>query len=81
MTNVQIDFDLTRKATLEDAEAIAKCYSVYGFQMVKLSPEMDRIKVQYDATRFQTADVEDWLVRLGVPIRRVPASAAAPTLA
>ena len=70
MTNILLQFDLMRKATDEDAEAIAKVHSVYGFQMVKLAPTLDRITVQYDATRLTEKDVEGWLIRLGLPIKR-----------
>ncbi len=72
MSNILLQYDLWRKATDEDAEAIAKAHSVYGFQMVKLAPALDRITVQYDASRLTEKDVEGWLVRLGVPIKRAP---------
>ena len=72
MTNILVQYDLMRKATDEDAEAIAKAHTVYGFHMVKLAPALDRITVQYDATRLTEKDVEGWLIRLGVPIKRAP---------
>jgi len=72
MTNILVQYDLMRKATDEDAEAIDKAHTVYGFQMVKLAPAGDRITVQYDATRLSEKDVESWLIRLGVPIKRAP---------
>ena len=77
MTLLLVDYELTRPATDADAEAIAKAHSVYGFSRVQLRPSLDRITVQYDATRLTQMDVEDWLVRLGVPLRRVPADQAA----
>ena len=72
MTNIQLQYDLMRKATDGDAEAIAKAHSVYGFHLVKLAPSLDRISVQYDASRLSEQDVEGWLIRLGVPIQRAP---------
>jgi hypothetical protein len=72
MTTIQLQYDLMRKATDEDAEAIAKAHSLYGFQLVRLAPTLDRIDVQYDASRLSEKDVEGWLIRLGVPIKRAP---------
>ena len=72
MTNIQLQYDLMRKATDGDAEAIDKAHSVYGFQLVKLAPSLDRITVQYDASRLSEKDVEGCLIRLGVPIQRAP---------
>ncbi len=71
MTNLQIEYDLMRKATDEDTAAIANAHSVYGFQLVRLAPSRDRIAVQYDASRLSEKDVEAWLIRLGVPIQRL----------
>ena len=70
MTNILLQYDLMRKATDADAEAIEKAHTVYGFQMVKLAPTLDRITVQYDASRLSEKDVEGWLIGLGVPIKR-----------
>ena len=72
MTLLQIEYELTRKATDADAQAIAEAHSVYGFQLVRLAPTLDRISVQYDASRLTEKDVEAWLIRLGVPIQRAP---------
>jgi hypothetical protein len=79
MTLILADYDLTRPATDTDAEAIGKAHSVYGFVHIKLHPSLDRITVQYDATRMTVKDVEASLIRLGVPVKRVLATAAAPT--
>jgi hypothetical protein len=72
MTNIQLEYDLMRKATDADAAAINTAHSVYGFQLVRLAPSLDRITVQYDASRLSEQDVEGWLIRLGVPIKRAP---------
>jgi len=70
MTKILLQYELMRKATDEDAEAISKAHSVYGILLVRLSSTLDRITVEYDASRLSEKDVESWLVRLGVPIRR-----------
>ena len=70
MTKILLPYELVRKATNEDAEAISNAHSVYGILLVRLSSTLDRITVEYDASRLSEKDVESWLVRLGVPIRR-----------
>jgi len=70
MTKILLQYELMRKAADEDAEAISKAHSVYGFLHVRLASTLDRITVEYDASRLSDKDVESWLVRLGVPIRR-----------
>ena len=72
MTKIQLQYDLERKATNQDAEAIAIAHSVYGIWYVRLAPSLDRIAVEYDASRLSEKDVEAWLIRLGVPIKRAP---------
>ena len=74
MTKIQLQYELMRRATDEDASAIEQAHSVYGFQFVRLAPSLDRITVEYDASRLSEKDVESWLIRLGVPIQRAPIS-------
>ena len=69
MTKVTLEFDLVRPLTDEDTEAIARAHSVYGIARVKMSPSMDHIAVDFDASRLTERDVESWLLRVGVPVR------------
>jgi hypothetical protein len=70
MTKVQLSYDLVRPVTDVDAEAVARAHSVYGIARVQLAPTLDRILVDYDASRLSEKDVEAALIRTGVPIRR-----------
>jgi hypothetical protein len=68
MTKVILEFDLTRR--LEDAallERIAAAHGIYGIFRVKLAPSMDRITVEYDASRLTPNQVESALRRSGIP--------------
>lgn len=70
MTKVTHEYELERVLTDEDAEAVARAHAVYGIAKIKIAPALDRIVVDYDATRLTLQDLENWLVRVGVPVRR-----------
>jgi hypothetical protein len=68
MTKVTLHFDLSRKLTDEDCEKIAALHEVYGMARVQLAPALDKITVDYDASRLMRRDVEAILARHGVPL-------------
>ncbi len=70
MTKVQLEYDLVRPLTDHDAAAVADVHSWYGIQRVQLAPSLDRLKVEYDASRLSEKDVEAVLQRFGLPIQR-----------
>lgn len=70
MTKVELQYDLVRKLEDADAQAVASVHGYYGIQRVHIAPSLDRITVDYDASRLSRRDVEGALVRYGVPIRR-----------
>ncbi|MDP8980959.1 MAG: hypothetical protein M3O35_10245 [Acidobacteriota bacterium] len=70
MTQVQLAYDLVRQATDADAKGIAEAHSFYGIHRVRLAPSLDKITVDYDASRLSEKDVEAALYRFGVPIQR-----------
>jgi hypothetical protein len=71
MTKVEAHYEFT--ATLDDQglAAIDRSHSVYGLHSVRLSPQLDRLTVLYDASRLQPLDVDEALLGLGLPVRRV----------
>jgi hypothetical protein len=69
MTKVTLHYDLTRALTDEDTGNIAALHSVYGMARVQLAPSLDRITVDYDASRLMKKDVEATLARFGVPVK------------
>lgn len=70
MTKVQLEYDLVRPLEDADASNIANVHSWYGIQHVHLAPTLDKLSVEYDASRLSEKDVEMVLHRFGLPIQR-----------
>jgi hypothetical protein len=70
MTKVQLEYDLARPLTDHDAAAIGDVHSWYGILRVQLAPSLNRLQVEFDATRLSEKDVESVLQRFGLPIQR-----------
>ncbi len=70
MTKLELEYDLVRPLTDEDATGVADAHSWYGILRVQLAPSMDKVRVEYDASRLSEKDVEAVLVRFRIPIRR-----------
>ncbi len=68
MTQVRLTYDLERPLT--DSSAISNAHSWYGIKKVALTAAMDKIVVDFDASRMMEQDVEAVLIRFGVPIVR-----------
>jgi hypothetical protein len=70
MTKVELQYDLVRKLEDADAEAVARVHGYFGVLKVKIASSLDKITVDYDASRLSRRDLEGALVSYGVPIRR-----------
>jgi hypothetical protein len=70
MTKVQLDYDFARPLIDEDAKGISDAHSWYGILRVQVAPSLDKLKVEYDASRLSEQDVEAVLHRFRVPIQR-----------
>jgi hypothetical protein len=70
MTKVQLEYDLIRPLTDHDPAAVSDVHSWYGMQRVQLAPSLDKLYVEYDASRLSEKDVEAVLQRYGLPIQR-----------
>jgi hypothetical protein len=69
MTKVTLHYDLEHKLTEEeDYNRIAAIQSVYGMVRVALAPSLDKITVDYDASRLMKKDVEAVIARYGIPV-------------
>lgn len=68
MTKVTLHYDLSRKLSDEDFANIASVHSVYGMVRVAMAPTLDKITVDYDASRLMKKDVESALARYGIPV-------------
>lgn len=69
MTKVTLHYDLTRPLDDSDLENIARVHSVYGMSRVQVAPSLDKITVDYDASRLTRKDVEAELARHSIPLR------------
>jgi hypothetical protein len=69
MTKVTLHYDLLRPLTDDDLPNIANVHATYGMVRVQVAPSLDKISVDYDASRLTKSDVEAVLARHGVPIR------------
>lgn len=70
MTKVQLQYDLERPLTDDDARGVSDAHSWYGILRVQLAPSLDKLAVEYDASRLTEKDVESVLLRFRLPIKR-----------
>jgi hypothetical protein len=68
MTKVTLHYDLARPLTEPELGSVADLTSVFGMERVQVAPGLDKITVDYDASRLMKADVESVLHRHGLPI-------------
>ncbi len=68
MTKVTLHYDLLRPLTDDDLPAISNVHSTYGIARVQIAPTLDKIIVDYDASRLKKLDVEAALMHHGFPI-------------
>ena len=69
MTKVTLHYDLSRPLNDSDSENLSRVHSVYGMVRVQVAPALDKITVDYDASRLMKQDVEAVLARHNIPIR------------
>ena len=65
---MQIRFRLLKPLDESSLPHLAAAHAIYGIQKLKLSPAMDSVEVEYDATRLKSADVVRALSAAGVPV-------------
>ncbi len=71
MTKVTLHYDLARPLTDEDLQAVADCHATYGMVRVQVSPSLNKLTVDYDASRLMKKDVEAVLLRHNLPIQTI----------
>jgi hypothetical protein len=70
LTKIQLEYDLVRPLTDADSAGVASAHSWYGILHVQTVPSLDKLKVEYDASRLSEKDVEAVLHRFQLPIQR-----------
>jgi hypothetical protein len=68
MTKVTLHYNLERPLTEPELACVADLPSTYGIARVQMTPGLDKIIVDYDASRMMRDDVEAVLHRHGLPI-------------
>jgi hypothetical protein len=68
MTKVTLHYDLSRALTEPELGSVADLTSTYGIERVQMAPALNKIIVDYDASRLMKDDVESVLHRHGLPI-------------
>jgi hypothetical protein len=65
---VQLRYDLMRPLDEALMEQLARVHGVYGMLRVRPSESLDKLIVDYDASRLSEMDVETVLHKAGLPI-------------
>ena len=68
MTKVTLHYALSRPLTEPELGSVADLTSTYGIERVQMAPGLNKIVVDYDASRLMKDDVESVLHRHGLPI-------------
>jgi len=68
MTKVTLHYNLERPLTEPELGSVADLPSTYGIVRVQVAPGLNKIIVDYDASRLMKDDVESVLHQHGVPI-------------
>jgi hypothetical protein len=68
MTKVTLHYNLSRALTEPELGSVADLPSTYGIARVQVAPSLDKLIVDYDASRMMKTDVESVLHRHGLPI-------------
>jgi hypothetical protein len=68
MTKVQTAYPLSRKLTDEDLPSVSRLTSVYGIFLVRITPSLDELRIEFDASRLTLDDLESVLDQHGLPI-------------
>ena len=68
MTKVTLHYNLSRPLSDDDCAQIAALHSVFGIARVQPNATLDKLTVDYEASRMMKTDVEATLARFGVPV-------------
>lgn len=71
MTKITLRFELLAPLDERLMENIGRAGSVYGLTRVQVTPELDGLIVDYDASRLTLDEVESELRKAGIPARRL----------
>jgi hypothetical protein len=70
MTRIQTQFALRQRLDETLLARISDAHALYGIFRLQVAPTLDRLTVEYDATRLRPAEVESALAGAGIPVSR-----------
>ena len=70
MTKVDVTYSLSGIVDAAVMDSIDRAHGIYGLQAVRLSPALDSLLVEYDASRLKPEDVDHALRSAGLAVRR-----------
>lgn len=70
MTRVEISYDLVKPLSEANLERMSDLTAVYGICGFQFSETMDKMVVEYDATRTNPDGVDHTLKMNGLPVKR-----------
>lgn len=68
MTKIQKQFLLSRPLDERLLERISDVHAIYGILHVQVAPSLDRLTVEFDASRLRPAEVDMALAHCGIPV-------------
>ncbi|MBM3786955.1 MAG: hypothetical protein FJW30_21570 [Acidobacteria bacterium] len=68
MTKVQLRYALAKPLDGELLKRISDAHGLYGFQRLQVTPSLDALIVDYDASRLSRANVVSALHGAGIPV-------------
>ena len=69
MTKVQLRYELLRPLDETLMKRISDAHGIYGFQRIMVEPSLDKITVEYDASRLTRDSMEAQLHGAGIPVK------------
>jgi hypothetical protein len=69
MTKVQLHYELLRPLDDVLMKRISDAHGIYGFQRIQVDPSLDKILVEYDASRLTRGAMEAKLHGAGIPVK------------
>jgi hypothetical protein len=70
MTKVEVEYELLQGLGEELLRSLEGVHTVYGIRSAKLNGAMDKLTVEYDASRLRLDEVDRALLGAGLPVRR-----------
>lgn len=69
MTKVELEYELLKPIDEQMMDQISRAHGgVYGIIRIALSPSLDRLRVEYDASRLSPLELENRLHAMGLPV-------------